>query len=47
VKIEGEIWKARSQEGAIEAGVEVVVVAQEGLKLVVRETRTNTTNKYQ
>lgn len=37
VKIEGELWEARSGAGVIEAGVEVVVVAQEGLRLVVRE----------
>ena len=45
VKIEGELWEAKSQEGIIDAGVGVVVVDQEGLKLVVKET--NTTNKYQ
>jgi membrane-bound ClpP family serine protease len=38
VKIEGELWEAKSGAGVIEAGIEVVVVAQEGLKLVVRET---------
>ena len=37
VKIKGELWKARSQTGNIEAGKEVVVVSQDGLKLVVRE----------
>lgn len=35
VKIRGELWAARSQQ-RIEAGAEVVVVAQEGLKLIVR-----------
>jgi membrane protein implicated in regulation of membrane protease activity len=36
VKIEGELWEAKSERGVIEAGAEVVVVAQEGLKLVVK-----------
>jgi membrane-bound ClpP family serine protease len=36
VKIQGELWVAKSAAGAIEKGQEVVVVAQEGLKLVVR-----------
>jgi membrane-bound ClpP family serine protease len=35
VKIKGELWVAKSATGAIEKGREVVVVAQEGLKLVV------------
>jgi membrane-bound ClpP family serine protease len=35
VKIKGELWVARSAAGTIEKGREVVVVAQEGLKLVV------------
>lgn len=37
VKIEGELWTARSVTGRIEAGSRVAVVSQEGLKLVVRE----------
>ena len=36
VKIQGELWVAKSAAGTIETGQEVVVVAQEGLKLVVR-----------
>ncbi len=36
VKIRGELWVARSAAGKIETGQEVVVVAQDGLKLVVR-----------
>jgi len=36
VKIKGELWGARSAAGAIEKGQEVVVVAQKGLKLMVR-----------
>ncbi len=37
VKIEGELWNARSVTGRIEAGCNVAVVSQEGLKLLVRE----------
>jgi membrane-bound ClpP family serine protease len=36
VKIRGELWVAKSVTGTIEAGQEVVVVAQDRLKLVVR-----------
>jgi membrane-bound ClpP family serine protease len=36
VKIGGELWDAKSQTGSIEAGARVVVVAQEGFKLIVR-----------
>ena len=35
VKIKGELWVAKSSGGEIPAGGEVVVVGQEGLKLVV------------
>jgi membrane-bound serine protease (ClpP class) len=35
VNIEGELWEATAQSGIIEAGIEVVVVGQKGLKLVV------------
>jgi len=36
VKIQGELWVAKSAAGTIETGQEVVVVAQDRLKLVVR-----------
>jgi membrane protein implicated in regulation of membrane protease activity len=36
VKIAGELWEADSQSGSLEAGVVVVVVGQQGLKLLVR-----------
>jgi membrane protein implicated in regulation of membrane protease activity len=36
VKIESELWAARSEKGLIEAGARVVVTAQKGLKLVVK-----------
>lgn len=37
VRIDGELWKARAADSAIEANKEIIVVAQEGLKLVVRQ----------
>ncbi len=37
VKIAGELWSAQSVAGRIEAGKNVAVVSQEGLKLLVRE----------
>ena len=37
VKIRGELWRAVSEEGKIDAGEEVVVVGQNGLKLSVRK----------
>jgi membrane-bound ClpP family serine protease len=36
VKIRGELWKASSGEGNIEAGESIVVVGERGLKLEVR-----------
>jgi len=36
VKIKGELWIAKSAAGVIEKGQEVVVMAQTGLRLVVR-----------
>jgi len=38
VKIRGELWGAVSEEGKIDAGAEVVVVRQDGLKLSVRKS---------
>jgi membrane-bound ClpP family serine protease len=38
VKIRGELWGAISDEGKIDAGAEVVVVGQDGLKLFVRKS---------
>ena len=37
VKIRGELWIAKSASGEIKAGEEVIVVRQDGLKLLVRE----------
>lgn len=36
VKIQGELWKGRSSTGRIIAGRGVIVVGQEGLRLLVR-----------
>jgi membrane-bound ClpP family serine protease len=38
VSIKGELWGAMSDEGNIEAGEEVAVVREDGLKLFVRKT---------
>ncbi len=35
IRIEGELWKARSQSGTIESGDSVIVTGQTGLKLLV------------
>ena len=37
IRIQGELWIAKSDGGEIKPGVEVIVVGQERLKLVVRE----------
>jgi len=38
VRIKGELWVAKSAGGVLESGEEVMVVGQDSLKLVVRET---------
>ncbi len=38
VRIKGELWIAKSDSGDMESGGEVIVVAQDRLKLVVRES---------
>lgn len=40
VRIKGELWVAKSDTGEMKPGSEVIVVAQERLKLVVRESGT-------
>lgn len=42
IRIKGELWQAVSATGAIEAGAEVTVVAQDGLKLTVRRVSLET-----
>ena len=39
VNIKGELWQAEALDGFIPAGVEIVVVSQEGLKLKVSARR--------
>jgi membrane-bound ClpP family serine protease len=39
VRIQGELWDSRSQTSNIEVGSDVVVIAQSGLKLIVRRKR--------
>ena len=39
VRIRGELWQAVSEEGKIEAGEEVIVAAERGLKLTVRRVK--------
>lgn len=39
VRIKGELWVARSAGGELELGEVVIVVVQDSLKLVVRESR--------
>lgn len=40
VRIKGELWIAKSASGRMDTGVEVTVVGQNGLKLIVRKSRT-------
>ena len=40
VRIKGELWVAKSATGEMKPGSEVIVVGQERLKLVVRESST-------
>ena len=41
VRIKGELWVAKSASGDMETGGEVIVVAQDRLKLVVRDSSTD------
>lgn len=38
VKIKGELWSARSEEGNIGSGEKITVTGEDGLKLIVRKT---------
>ncbi len=40
VRIKGELWVAKSESGEMNPGGEVIVVGQDGLKLVVRKSST-------
>lgn len=37
VKIKGELWSARSADGRLERGVEIIVTAQQNMVLTVRK----------
>jgi membrane-bound serine protease (ClpP class) len=37
VKIKGELWSARSEEGNIRHGEKITVTGEDGLKLIVRK----------
>jgi membrane-bound ClpP family serine protease len=39
VRIKGELWEAKAEGRKIKAGTDVVVVGQEGLRLIVRRER--------
>jgi len=39
IRIKGEIWKAKSDSRRIDAGEEVAVVGQDGLRLIVSESK--------
>jgi membrane-bound ClpP family serine protease len=39
VRVKGELWRASSAAGRIDSGVEVIVVGQDGLKLIVRQDK--------
>jgi membrane-bound ClpP family serine protease len=41
VSIEGELWEAVSHSGSIEAGIEIVVVRQQGFRLEVKASSDN------
>ncbi len=40
VRIKGELWRAKSASGRMDTGEKVIVVGQDSLKLVVRESGT-------
>ena len=41
IRVQGELWESGAENGVIEAGTDIVVVSQKGLKLVVRQKNTN------
>ncbi len=41
IKIKGELWVAKSAGRRIDAGEEIIVVGQDGLKLIVRKGNAN------
>jgi membrane-bound ClpP family serine protease len=45
VRIGGELWNARAENGSIEVGADVIVVRQSGLKVVVRRKPADNSGK--
>jgi membrane-bound ClpP family serine protease len=45
VKIRGELWTARSIGGEIDSGEEIVVIGEDGLKLLVSKTDSSDTKR--
>lgn len=45
VRIRGELWNARAENGSIDVGADVIVVRQSGLKLVVRRKQADNSCK--
>jgi membrane-bound serine protease (ClpP class) len=45
VKIKGELWGARTEEGDIETGEDILVIGEDGLKLLVRKAGTGDTTR--
>jgi membrane-bound ClpP family serine protease len=39
VRIHGELWESRSEDGDLEQSIDVIVVKQRGLQLIVRRKR--------
>ena len=37
IRVEGELWASRADNGTINSGIDVIVTEQHGLKLVVRQ----------
>jgi len=45
IRIKGELWRAVSVAGQINAGEEIIVVSQDGLKLTVRQLRPDSSTR--
>jgi membrane-bound ClpP family serine protease len=45
VRIGGELWNARADNGSIEAGADVIVVHQSGLNVIVRRKQADNSDK--
>jgi membrane-bound serine protease (ClpP class) len=45
IKISGELWNARAENGEIEAGARVLVTGQDGFKLIVHQLNTSVSRR--